>query len=74
LQEAHERKLWATGVLDKLLPMLTTPQTVIVLAGARYREFLMPSLRQVAGEVRIPMEGMRIGEQLAWLSKQHEQA
>lgn len=70
----HERKLWATGVLDKLLPMLTTQQTVIVLAGIRYREFLMPCLRQMAEDVRIPMEGMRIGEQLAWLSKHNEQA
>ncbi len=70
----NERKLWATGVLDRLLPMLTTQQTVIVFAGVRYREFLMPSLRRVVGEVRAPMEGMRIGEQLAWLSKHNEQA
>jgi cytoplasmic iron level regulating protein YaaA (DUF328/UPF0246 family) len=70
----NERKLWATGVLDKLLPMLTTQQSVIVLAGVRYREFLMPDLTQVAGEVRVPMEGMRIGEQLAWLSKLNGQA
>lgn len=70
----YERKLWATGVLDKLLPMLTPSQTVIVLAGVRYREFLMPNLIQAAGEIRIPMEGMRIGEQLAWLTKHNAQA
>jgi hypothetical protein len=47
---------------------------IVVLAGLRYREFLMDYLRQRAGTVEVPMEGLTIGRQLRYLTEalQHE--
>jgi hypothetical protein len=42
---------------------------IVVLAGIRYREFLMDYLRQRARTVEVPMEGLRIGKQLHFLSE-----
>ena len=37
------------------------------LAGEKYRKYLLPEL----SIVKIPMKGLRIGEQLKWLTKQN---
>jgi hypothetical protein len=42
-------------------------ERIVVLAGKRYREFLMDYLRRRAGTVQVPMEGLGIGRQLQWL-------
>ena len=65
-----ERRNWAKKVeqqLDKLLP---PADRIVVLAGERYREFLMPYLSSHA-TVEVPMKGLRIGEQLSWLTRNH---
>ena len=62
-----ERRKWAKDVLDDLLPIARSYKKVVFLAGARYREFLIQPLKQAGLEVEIPMEGLRQGEQLAWL-------
>jgi hypothetical protein len=36
----------------------------VFLAGDKYRRYLLPRLRSVD----VPMEGLRIGEQLSWLT------
>lgn len=64
-----ERRAWAVGVLDQLLPELTGWQRVVMFAGMRYREFLIEPLLQKGIEVDVPMANLRRGEQLAWLSK-----
>lgn len=46
---------------------------VEVLAGTAYREFLFPALRARGFEPVAPMEGLGIGEQLAWLTKATEE-
>ena len=48
---------------------------VVILAGARYREFIMEALSNMVTEVEVPLEGLRIGEQLSWLlgKTRHEQ-
>ena len=63
---AEERRAWADGVLDRLLPMARA-RRVVILAGARYREFLVPPLMEVAASVEVPMAGLGIGQQLSWL-------
>ena len=50
-------------------PYLDGVETVVFLAGQRYREFLRASLRSRGLSVSVPMEGLRIGEQLGWLTK-----
>lgn len=69
-----ERRAWAEGVGRKLADHVSKDDEVVILAGARYREFLMPTLRELAGSVQVPMAGKRIGEQLSWLGKPHVQA
>ncbi|MCE2939855.1 MAG: DUF6884 domain-containing protein [Armatimonadota bacterium] len=42
-----------------------------ILAGDRYREFLAPMLQARGVQVDVPMQGLRIGEQLRWLDRHH---
>ena len=62
-----ERRAWASRVLEALRPHLPGTEQVVLLAGDRYREFLMPSLKAACRDVRVPMEGLKIGFQLQWL-------
>lgn len=64
------RRTWATRVHDRLPLLLAGRRRIVFLAGQRYREFLVPRLVQDGFQVEIPMEGLRIGEQLSWLSAQ----
>ncbi len=66
-----ERRAWAEKVGGQLSGLISPGDQVVVLAGARYREFLMPRLLRLAAGIQVPMEGMRIGEQLSWLGKHH---
>lgn len=63
----RERREWAKGVIEQLTTRLPDCEKIVILAGARYREFLMDYLRTRADRVEIPLEGLRIGEQLSWL-------
>lgn len=64
-----ERRAWANGVLNKLLPELAGENRVVMFAGQRYREFLVEPLRERGIKVEIPMANLTRGEQLAWLSQ-----
>lgn len=61
------RKLWASKVLTDLLPVATKFESVVMLAGASYSEYLIEPLRQAGVKVEQPLAGLRQGEQLAWL-------
>lgn len=64
-----ERHEWAEQVaqqIDKAIPNLSQ---VVFLAGKQYREFLSGYLLSRGVLVSIPMEGLRIGEQLSWLER-----
>lgn len=63
------RRQWAIRVLAQLDEAVPGLSQVVFLAGKRYREFLEDSLRNRKVGVAIPMEGLRIGEQLSWLSR-----
>jgi hypothetical protein len=52
--------------MDSSLP---ATDRIVVLAGLRYREFLMDYLRQRASAVEVPMEGLSIGRQLRYLAQ-----
>ncbi|KAB2953180.1 MAG: YaaA family protein [Rhizobiaceae bacterium] len=64
----EERRQWAAMVQAQLAPLLAGRPRVVFLAGQRYREHLAPALARDGFQIELPMEGLRIGEQLAWLS------
>lgn len=63
-----ERRAWAQRVLARIAARVPRGQRLVILAGQRYREFIETPLR-AHYEVSVPMEGMRIGEQLHWLAE-----
>jgi hypothetical protein len=63
-----ERRAWAENVRRQLAPSLIGRRRVVIFAGQRYREFLVPALLSDGYEVDVPMANLRIGEQLAWLA------
>jgi len=61
-----EVKSWATEVLRQLRRVSEIENTnFIFLAGDRYRKYLLPELNYYA----IPLQGLRIGEQLSKLKE-----
>lgn len=65
----EERRQWAAMVHAQLAPLLAGRHRIVFLAGQRYREYLAPALARDGFQIEVPMEGLRIGEQLAWLSR-----
>ena len=63
-----ERRSWANEVLESMDPFLSDIDTVVFFAGERYRELLEPRLRAWGVQVVVPMQGLRQGQQLAWLN------
>jgi hypothetical protein len=68
----HERREWAERVEDRLEQVLPAGCEVLILAGQRYREYLVPYLESRGHRVLIPLEGLQMGQQLKWL-KESEQ-
>ena len=64
-----ERREWAARVCGQLVNAVPDMTRAVFLAGAKYREFLVDPLIQRNVEVSIPMEGLRIGEQLSWFNQ-----
>ena len=61
------RRGWAKRVNSQLAEMLPNVDEVVIFAGQRYREYIERQLRARYTSVSVPMEGLRIGEQLRWL-------
>ena len=68
----RERLAWAERVQQQLLELLPADAEVILLAGLRYREEIEPFLRKRGFPVSVPLEGLRIGEQLQRLKQAAE--
>lgn len=66
----YQRVIWARRVLQDLNPLLSKDDSVVILAGHIYREYLEEPLRQMGCQISIPMQGLRIGEQMQWMNKQ----
>ena len=67
-----QRRKWARLVISALdaSGALDGTRTVVLLAGDAYREFLEPVLVAVVPRVEVPMRGLGIGQQKAWLLAQ----
>ena len=64
---ANERKAWANRVVEQLEGHADLQHDhFILLAGERYRQYLLPHLTSY----EVPLEGLRIGGQLQYLKKQ----
>ncbi|SRR6266478_2356864 len=62
-----ERREWAHRVTAQLRSRCHRGDTVVILAGESYREHLVPILKEWGCAVEVPMRGLGIGRQLAWL-------
>ena len=69
----RERDEWANRVWAVLRQRLRPDDHVTILAGDRYRESLVPLMMAYGCQVDVPMQGLGIGRQLQWLSRQQEQ-
>jgi hypothetical protein len=65
----RDRLTWAEGVMRQVQAELPDLKHATILAGDRYREFLTPMLKDRGVRVEVPMQGLRIGEQLRWLDR-----
>ena len=62
-----ERRAWAVMVREQMDEILPEADEVVILAGVKYRENLMPYLQARFPKVSVPMEGLQIGRQLSWM-------
>lgn len=67
-----DRVAWAEKVQKQLLELLPVEAEIILLAGQRYREDIEPFLRKRGYSVSVPLQGLKIGEQLQRLKKVSE--
>lgn len=63
------RQAWAEQVFASFKSRLSSDDTVVFLAGQAYREFLLARIARLGCKTEIPMEGLRIGEQMQWLNR-----
>ncbi len=63
---AAGRRSWAARVCAQLADVAPAPRPIVMLAGESYRRPLRDKLAQ---PVAVPMRGLGIGEQLAYLTK-----
>ena len=65
----RSRHDWAGSVVESICQWTNGSERIVILAGAAYRENLVPMLRKRGYLIEVPMEGMRIGQQLQWLGE-----
>lgn len=66
---ADDRRAWARRVAGSLLRRYPETTRFVVLAGRHYRETLIPILETAGHVCEVPMLGLGIGQQLAWLAE-----
>ncbi|WGD50739.1 hypothetical protein QA641_34920 [Bradyrhizobium sp. CB1650] len=64
-----DRRGWAKLVTKQMDLAGVRGNEAIVLAGINYRRLLNMALLDRFAEVEVPMEGLMLGQQLSWLSK-----
>ena len=62
-----EVKEWSEEVFAALT--MHNPTAIDIYAGERYRRYLIPLLRDAGVRVRVPLEGMEIGQQLQFYTE-----
>ena len=67
--KAADRRAWAERVISQMDKHPPEADEVAILAGFRYRQYLGSYLSNRFSSVRVPMQGLKFGEQLSWLKK-----
>ncbi len=70
---AWRRRCWGRNAAIEIGRRITRPTRVVFLCGSPYREPVLEFLRYCTGhpvEAVAPIEGLGIGQQLAWLTAQ----
>jgi hypothetical protein len=65
-----DRRGWASRVEGQMEELGLRGDHAFVLAGERYREFLLTQLRTRFQNVKVPMQGLQMGEQLSWMKNE----
>lgn len=67
----EERREWARIVFNQIRQRFPDPSLYKLYfhAGMRYREFLIPLLNRAKYSCEVPLEGLKIGEQLSWYKR-----
>lgn len=63
----RDRKQWALRVMHQVDDLGVRGDTAFLLAGERYREFLLTPLLTRFENVKVPMKGLQMGQQLSWM-------
>ena len=66
----NEVKIWAARVFKQLESRIQPGDRIIFLAGQNYRQHLINKIKNAGCKIEIPMEGLKIGEQMHWLDTQ----
>ncbi|GAB3626954.1 hypothetical protein PTE30175_03556 [Pandoraea terrae] len=74
ISELLQRRTWANKVINQLDAALPSADRIVMLAGVRYREFLIDYMLTRARTVEVPRQGFGIGQQLRWLKSANGQA
>ncbi len=61
---ASERRTWSDRVIASIKREVEDDRPLVILAGQRYREHLVA---WAPDRISVPMKGLAIGQQLAWL-------
>jgi len=64
------RFAWALSVAEQIDALQLQGADITILAGRNYRDFLMPMLEARGHRVRVPMEGLGIGKQLQYMTRE----
>ncbi len=74
VKSADERRIWSRLVFEQLQLRYSDPNeyTFYFHAGKEYRQYLIPLLKQHSYNWQNPLEGLGIGKQLKWYSKQNQ--
>jgi hypothetical protein len=64
---AAQRRRWAERVMAQLSRTVPSGSRIVMLAGERYREYIVPVLESRGCMVDVPLAGLRIGQQLHYL-------
>lgn len=70
----EERRQWSKTVFKQIKQKLPDPSSIVIYfhAGKQYREFLIPLLDEAGYSIKVPLEGLGIGKQLAWYKRHLE--
>jgi len=63
-----ERRAWVRMVVGQMETHIESRRYIVILAGHRYRQFLVPELQARGLKIEVTMANLAIGKQLAWLA------